>query len=123
MRPSFEAQIAIEQIVGASIDELWTRYQRLADAVAGHASGGVGLRLLEMAAVVTECVKAAGKERDDKNLIAFKPQRVAELIAKNRFAMNDPILKVLTNMLFGGADPKKDETASPATSPSGPGES
>jgi hypothetical protein len=120
MRPSYEAQVAIEEQTGVSIDELTLRLMRLSNAGRNtKLASGAGLKLSEMAAIVTECVKACGKERNDKTLMDFKAARVGVLLSKNRFAANQPISTILGNMLFGGADPKKDGPENPETSTSG----
>lgn len=114
-RPSYEAQVAIEQQLGLSIDELFLKARRLAQAVADTNApvGGAGFKLNEMAVVLTECIKAAGKARSGM-LQGYKAEVVAEKIALDRFAMNQPVTALLVNMLFGGADPKKDPAAPPA---------
>jgi hypothetical protein len=121
MRPSYEAMVAIEEATGASIEELWLRCTRLSGAArSAKLVSGVGLKLKDMAAIVSECVKASGKQRKDSMLTGFSAERVGELIAKKRWEANVPIADILTNMLFGGADAKKDAPASPATSTSEP---
>lgn len=108
-RPSYEAQVAIEQALDCSIDELFLKARKLARAAA-HAnapSAGAGFKLREMAVVITECIRAAGKARNDTMLQGYSAEVVGEKIAPNRFAMNGPVTALLTNMLFGGADPKK----------------
>lgn len=113
-RPSYEAQVAIEQQLGVAIDELWLKARRLAEALQdGGVPHGAGFKLNEMAVIITECVKAAGREREDANLKLWKSETVAKKLAADRFSANQPVAELLTNMLFGGADPKKDEAGSP----------
>lgn len=119
MRPSYEAQIAIETRTGASIEELYVRARRLGAAMkdANVNPFGAGLKLSETAAIVTECVRAAGKQRNDRELKAYKFERVAELLAEDRLAAQTSVVELLTNMLFGGSDEKKGEGESdPAAS-------
>lgn len=108
-RPSYEAQVAIEQQLDCSIDELFFKARKLlrASSHANAPSAGAGFKLREMAVIVTECIKAAGKARNDSMLQGYSADVVAEKIASNRFAMNASVSALLTNMLFGGADPKK----------------
>jgi hypothetical protein len=115
-RPSYEAQVAIEQQLGVSIDELFLKARRLAEAASDTSAPvtGAGFKLMEMATVITECVKAAGKARSDSMLMGWRVEVVAEKIAADRFAMNAPVTALLMNALFGGADPKKADPPSPA---------
>lgn len=112
-RPSYEAQVAIEQQLGLSIDELWLKARRYAGAILDQSVpvAGSGFKLMELAVVITECVKAAGKARNDPMLQGWSATVVAEKISLDRFAMNEPVAQLVTNMLFGGADPKKDVPA------------
>lgn len=108
-RPSYEAQVAIEQQLDLSIDELFIKARKLARAARDlkAPSAGAGFKLREMAVILTECIKAAGKDRNDTMLQGYSAEVVAEKIAAQRFAFNQPVTELLTNMLFGGADPKK----------------
>jgi len=108
LRPSYEAQAAIESQTGCTIEEMWARMRRLANAFEGNESPvGAGLTLSMMAVIIRECVRAAGKQRDDAVLKAFQLERTMELIAAERFAISEPMTKILTNMLFGGDSEKK----------------
>ena len=111
LRPSYEAQIAIEQALDCSLDELFTRARRYAAALedASVPTAGIGLKLREVAAIVAEGMKAAGKERGDKDLLASNADSCAELVAEDRFAYTEPVTQFLLHALFGGAKPQKKE--------------
>jgi hypothetical protein len=115
LRPSYEAQMAIEAILGVSIDELFTRVRRYAEALQDSSvpATGIGLKLRELAVIVAEGMKAAGKDRGDKDLLASTAERCAELIVADRFSFTDPVTNFLMAALFGGADPEKKEPAEP----------
>jgi hypothetical protein len=100
MRPSGAAQMAIEDQLGTTITELWFRMAALWKRSSGEpADGAAGLTLKQMAVVVTECIKAAGRDRQDKDLQAFKVDRIADLIADNRMGYNEPLATLLGGML------------------------
>jgi len=115
MRPSHEAQVAVERRLGVSLDELFTRARRFAESLhdRGAPTHGVGLTLREMSVIVAEGAKAAGKERDDKLLQQMNADQCAELIAEKRFACFEPVMQFIVNALFGGANPEKKELAAP----------
>jgi hypothetical protein len=119
LRPSYDAQAAIESQTGCTIEEMWARMRRLATALDGLESPvGAGLTLSIMSVIVRECIRAAGKQRNDAVLKSFQLDRIMELIARDRFAMTEPITKILTNMLFGGDSEKKADAAPVQVSPS-----
>jgi hypothetical protein len=115
LRPSYEAQMAIEQQLDCSLDELFTRMRRYEGALSNKADAtrDVGLKLREIAVIVCEGMKAAGKDRGDKDLLASSVDRCAELCAKRRFAMAQPVTEFLANALFGGADTEKKAPTDP----------
>ena len=114
MRPSYDSQVAIESRLGVSIDELFTRLGKLGEALAGNGSAlGSGLKIFEMAVIVAECIREAGKHLGDADLKAVSVEKVGALLARNRLAAQAPIWQILDNMVTGGADPKKaDSTGS-----------
>jgi hypothetical protein len=63
------------------------------------AEGNAGLTLKQMAVVITECIKAAGRDRQDKALQSFTADRIAELIADQRMSYNEPLAKLIGGML------------------------
>jgi hypothetical protein len=113
MRPSYEAQAAIESTLGVGIEELWLRLRNLGAAVNGVLPAGtVGLQLRQMAVIVNEGIRAAGKQRGDRTLQTFQADRLMELIVSgSRFDLNMPLTRLLSNMLFGGDTEKKADAA------------
>jgi len=123
MRPSYEAQVAIETRLGTSIEDLWVRSARFAEAMfrgtsaeAGDRMGAIlradfgpniGLKLTELAVIVCEFMRAAGREREDVDLKATAHEKTAELLAEIRMAAYPAICTVLNNALSGGASPKE----------------
>jgi hypothetical protein len=108
MRPSGSAQMAIEDQLETSIPELWFRMLTLMKRAQGEPADGIaGLTLRQMAVVVTECIKAAGRDRQDKSLQAFTSDRIADIMAENRMAYSEPLATLLGGMLTKDADEKK----------------
>lgn len=70
LRPSFEAQVAIERQCGRSIEQL------------AQAAGEGALTINDAAIVVTECVKAFGRATGDSTMGAYTSQRVGECIVE-----------------------------------------
>lgn len=68
LRPSFEAQVAIERQCGRSIELL------------AQAAGEGSMSIEEAAIVVTECVKAYGKATGEASLTGYTATRVGECI-------------------------------------------
>lgn len=102
MRPSFEAMQAIERGTGSALPELVHKMIRRP----------CGLSLSDMALIVTETVRAAGKDRDDKMLQAWEPARVGELIYSGGWPKAlEAIEKLLINACNGGAAPKPGKKA------------
>jgi hypothetical protein len=109
MRPSGSAQMAIEDQTGTTITELWFRMLTFFKRATGEPSdGAAGLTLKQMAVVVTECIKAAGRDRKDNDLQKFSVDRVAEIMAEaGRGAFNQPIAELLGGMITKESDEKK----------------
>lgn len=111
MRPSYEAQIAIEEALGESIEALWIRGRAVAEAAVTKAPirRGAGLTLRQMSVIIVECANAAGRDRgeDGKMLRGWSVDQVAEKIVKYRYRVNASMAALLNAALFGGADPKK----------------
>ena len=68
LRPSFEAQVAIERQCGRSIEML------------AQAAGEATMTIEEAAIVVTECVKAYGRATGEASLTGYTTSRVGECI-------------------------------------------
>lgn len=68
LRPSYEAQVAIEAQTGRSIEQL------------AAAAGENALTIGEAAIIVTECIRAQGRAVNDKTLMRYEPGRVGECI-------------------------------------------
>lgn len=104
LRPSFAAMAAIERGSGKSLMQL------------AQASTD-GLPLETLALIVTECVRAHGRETGDAGLAAWKTDRVAELIFRSGiFPALTACQEVLLAALSGGLPPPADaEKNVPAT--------
>jgi hypothetical protein len=105
MRPSYEAMLSIEGKSGSSLLSILSR----------HAQPDMGLTLTEMAIIVTEGIKAAGKDREDKFLMAVSQDKIGELIYRSGFVASlAPVEAFLLNAISGGmeADGKKKESLS-----------
>lgn len=104
MRPSYEAAIAIEQELGSLI-RLFRRV---------HESGD-GLTIREMACIVHETIKAAGKDRGDAMLTGVNRARIAELLYAEGVVdvFQSAVARLLGNMLSGGSKKKAESPSSP----------
>jgi hypothetical protein len=109
MRPSGSAQMAIEDQLGTTITELWFRMLTFFKRATGEPSdGNAGLTLRQMAVVITECIKAAGRDRKDNDLQKFTADRIADIIADaGRGPFNKPLAELLGGMLTKETDEKK----------------
>jgi hypothetical protein len=110
MRPSGAAQMAIEDQLQTTIPELWFRLVALWKRGTGEpAEGNAGLSLKQMSVIITECIKAAGKDRGDKALQSFTSDRIAEIVATARMSYTEPLAKLIGGMMTEatGADEKK----------------
>jgi hypothetical protein len=102
MRPSYEAIQAIEQ-----------RHGPILSLVTRLASPVHRLRMDELATIVTETIRAAGKDRDDKMLMSVQEDRIGELLYEHGIAKTVDVLELLLiNMITGGGQAKKKESAS-----------
>ncbi len=111
MRPSWEAQQAIERQTGVGMDEFYVRAMRLAQGLTGGAVvGNVGFKLDELVTIVIEGVKAARKDRGEKPLADWKPDRVAELIVNHRMRVVDAVGEFVLNACTGGSEKKAEAT-------------
>lgn len=110
MRPSYEAQVAIEQKLGVSMDELYVRIRRLVSGIFDSSVkiGGAGLKLAELAIVICEGVRAAD---NGEQLAEWTPDRVGELITKDRQSANHSVAMFIKNAVEGPPSAKKDEAA------------
>lgn len=113
LRPSYEAQVAIERQLKTSLDELFVRARRFVGALQNDdaPATGSGLMLEEMAVIFCEGVKAANKDRKDSITVGWTPERASELIAEDRFGAMQPIAAFVFNAVFGG-EQKKEQAAS-----------
>jgi hypothetical protein len=68
LRPSYEAQVAIERGTGRSIEQL------------AQAAGDGSLSIEDAAIVVTECVRAQGRATNKTTLVGYTADRVGECI-------------------------------------------
>lgn len=97
MRPSYTAMQAIEKAHGP----LLALTTRLGSPV--HR-----LDIDEMSTIVTECIRAAGKDRGDAMLQAIQKPKIAELIFDQGIVSVVGSLEVLLiNMITGGGKAKK----------------
>lgn len=97
MRPSYAAIKAIELALGPVV--------ALATKLA-HPLERLSVDALSI--IVTEAIRAAGKDRDDKVLQAFTPEKVAELIFdQGILSAIEPVEVLLVNMITGGGEAKK----------------
>lgn len=97
MRPSYEAMLEIEERLGPILS-LSLRLQSPSEM----------LSVADIAVIVSTCIKAAGKDRDDAILKGVNANKVRRLIFEegvhNCVA---PLSALMLNMLTGGAKAKK----------------
>lgn len=102
LRPTFEACQAIERATGATLLAL------LRDSVNG-------LPLDTLATVVTECLRAHGRETGDVAMQHFRQDRIAALIYEaGVIASMPPVQAVLLSAVTGGRDQAPEKNAPPA---------
>jgi len=97
LRPSYEAIVAMEASLGRGLVDV------ARDAIAAKLSLG------ETAQIVTECVRAWGRETEDKDAAGAQPNRIGRLIldAPGGFHEVQRILSGLLSMaVTGGYDPE-----------------
>ena len=95
MLPDMTACNAIESQIG-SVVWLWLRFSR----------GEYFPTFREIAIIATECIRAAGKDRDDEMLAKVSVEKVQELIYAEGLLVTDPITDLLAAMSTGGAKKK-----------------
>lgn len=96
LRPSYEAGVAIEQATGRSLMEL------------AVAAAGSRMLLPQLAIVVTEYIKAWGRETGNTSTEHFDVQRVGELIHNGKggiMAAMPRVELVLAQAVSGGCRP------------------
>jgi len=99
MRPSYEAMRAIERDTRRSLQALMVSWS----------DAKVGLTLDELSCVVTECVRAAGRDRKNPMLSGYQKDVIAALIYETGFlSIAGSIEQLLINAMSGGAKPKAD---------------
>ena len=100
MRPSYAAIKSIEQVLGPVVS-LATKLAHPLERLSIDA----------LAVIVTEAIKAAGKDRDDKMLQAMSRDRIAELIYESGvLSVMEPVELLLVNMITGGGTAKKKDS-------------
>lgn len=103
LRPSYGSMRAIE----ARIGNLIKLYRRMAE-------DNDGLSCDELALIVTECIKAAGEDRNDAMLKGVQQKRIAELIYEaGLVGVFEQILPLVADMLSGGTKKKPASTETP----------
>ena len=103
MRPSYEAMVAIEAKLGSLVALSYR-----------HANPLKGLTVHDLATIIMESVRAAGKDRNDPMLTGVSHDKVARLIAADgMLSAVQPVERLLVNMITGGS--KKKENPPPAT--------
>lgn len=100
MLPTLAATQAIESQLGPIL----ALTARLADRTRR-------LSVAEIALVVTETIRAAGKDRDDKMLQGVQAERIADLIFDEGIvSVIDSVQILLINMISGGGKAKKKQS-------------
>jgi len=106
LRPSYEAQVAIERQTGKSIEALCA------------AAGSTSLSIDDAAVVVTECIRAQGRAIGDSAMQAFNAKSVGECIVD---AGKLPVVKRIELLLYlavmGGYTAKGEARALPTKTP------
>jgi len=107
MLPTFAAANAIESQLGAA-SSLFARLMKGSEQLpTWH----------ELAVIATECIKAAGRDRNDSMLIAYNVEKVGEMIYAE--GLSDDLLNafvsIVGNMVSGGTNRKKAQAAAAAT--------
>lgn len=111
MRPSRNALKAIEARTGSSIESLLHRVDRTG-----------GLTLTEREIIVTEGIRAAGKERNDPMLMSVGEDTVGEkMFDAGYMTFSDVIARFVVNGIAGGVDSTK--KADPGSAAPGEGTS
>lgn len=109
MLPTFAAVNAIEAQLGA------------VSSLVRRMLGGNDLpRFNELAVIATECIKAAGRDRNDSMLYGVNAQKLGEMIYAEGLteALITSFGELLTNMVSGGSRKKAEAVAAAATSES-----
>lgn len=73
----------------------------------------------QLAVVATECIKAAGRDRNDPMLAAVNVQKVGELLYAEGISdeLVQSFVAILTNMVSGGTNARKKAVAAAAAAP------
>lgn len=106
MLPTFAAANAIESQLGA-VSSLVARVLRGAEHLPTWN---------ELAIVATECIKAAGRDRNDPMLAGVNVQKIGEMLYEEGLdeALQDTFGRILANMVSGGTNRKKAQAAAAA---------
>lgn len=107
MRPSYQAMISIERLTGRTMVAL---------AVSVGEGRFGSLTLDECAHIVTQGIHAAGRDRGDKVVQAYKTEKIGEMIYDDGIVESLPVIEnFLINALSGGTKKKakKSEEESP----------
>mgnify|MGYP000853898188 FL=1 len=103
LRPTFEALVEIERQVGKPVLALINESQ------------AQGLPLDVLAVVVTECLRAHGRETGDRSMQHFNKPRIADLIYQEGLVRVLPaVMAVLVAAVVGGRELDTEKNAPPA---------
>lgn len=105
MLPTFAAANAIESQLGA------------VSALVSRMMDGSNLpKFRELAVVATECIKAAGRDRNDPMLMGVNTDKIGDLIYGEGLTdtLVQSLMEILGNMVSGGTNRKKAAAAAAA---------
>lgn len=103
LQPSYQAQVAIEQQTGLSLEQL------------SDGAGRSALSIEHMAIIVTECVRAHGRAIGDAAKAAYQPQRVGECIVETGKLLIAKRLELLLYLAVTGGYRATGELRAPTT--------
>ncbi len=109
LQPSYQAQVAIEQQTGLSLEQL------------SDGAGRSAMSIEHMAIIVTECVRAHGRATKNGTLSAYTAERVGECIVESGKLMIAKRLELLLYLAVTGGYRASGELRAPTT-PAGPTE-
>lgn len=111
MLPTFAAANAIESQLGA-VSTLVGRIMRGDDLP----------KWRELAVIATECIRAAGKDRNDAMLVGVNVEKIGEMLYEEGLdeAMLSTFGTILGNMVSGGTNRKKARAAAAAPTSESP---
>jgi len=111
MLPTFAAANAIESQLGA-VSTLVARIMRGQDLPKWY----------ELAVIATECIKAAGRDRNEPPLMGVNVQKIGEMLYEEGLdeALLNTFGQILGNMVSGGTNRKKARAAAAAQTSESP---